>query len=170
MISKTIDIVVTSVLQTTAGKMIFGRFIEPASAAQAPRRRPRRTVATGTTRRRRAGVRDRDVRSAADLTRLAIAVRDSSVSLVADGLLPDPRHQRLHDRARHASLVSSLFDRRGDFAHGCARAWSWLILATTGVRVRRRRARAARARHAPTSSSSNHQSIYDIPVVFASLP
>jgi hypothetical protein len=31
MISKTIDIVVTSVLQTTAGKMIFGRYIEPAS-------------------------------------------------------------------------------------------------------------------------------------------
>jgi uncharacterized protein YacL len=29
MISKTIDIVVTSVLQTTAGKMIFGRYIEP---------------------------------------------------------------------------------------------------------------------------------------------
>jgi uncharacterized protein YacL len=29
MISKTIDIVVTSVLQTTAGKMIFGRHIEP---------------------------------------------------------------------------------------------------------------------------------------------
>ena len=38
MISKTIDIVVTSVLQTTAGKMIFGRFIETASAAP---RRPR---------------------------------------------------------------------------------------------------------------------------------
>jgi uncharacterized protein YacL len=35
MISKTIDIVVTSVLQTTAGKMIFGRFIEPGVAAQA---------------------------------------------------------------------------------------------------------------------------------------
>jgi uncharacterized protein YacL len=37
MISKTIDIVVTSVLQTTAGKMIFGRYIEagmaPASVA-----------------------------------------------------------------------------------------------------------------------------------------
>jgi uncharacterized protein YacL len=31
MIGKTIDIVVTSVLQTTAGKMIFGRFIEPAA-------------------------------------------------------------------------------------------------------------------------------------------
>ena len=28
MISKTIEIVVTSVLQTTAGKMIFGRYIE----------------------------------------------------------------------------------------------------------------------------------------------
>ena len=36
MIGKTIDIVVTSVLQTTAGKMIFGRFIEPGAATQAP--------------------------------------------------------------------------------------------------------------------------------------
>src|SRR5262245_43515694 len=35
MISKTIDIVVTSVLQTTAGKMIFGRYIEASVAAQA---------------------------------------------------------------------------------------------------------------------------------------
>jgi uncharacterized protein YacL len=35
MISKTIDIVVTSVLQTTAGKMIFGRFVDPSVAAQA---------------------------------------------------------------------------------------------------------------------------------------
>jgi uncharacterized protein YacL len=53
MISKTIDIVVTSVLQTTAGKMIFGRFIDPSVAAAqaalgndreegpAPARRPR---------------------------------------------------------------------------------------------------------------------------------
>jgi uncharacterized protein YacL len=45
MIGKTIDVVVTSVLQTTAGKMIFGRFIEPAVAAQtapapAPAARP----------------------------------------------------------------------------------------------------------------------------------
>lgn len=38
MISKTIDIVVTSVLQTTAGKMIFGRYLEPGgSQASAPR-------------------------------------------------------------------------------------------------------------------------------------
>ncbi len=36
MISRNIDIVVTSVLQTTAGKMIFGRYIEtPAAAGQA---------------------------------------------------------------------------------------------------------------------------------------
>src|SRR5207344_2379097 len=35
MISKTIDIVVTSVLQTTAGKMIFGRYIDASSGTQA---------------------------------------------------------------------------------------------------------------------------------------
>lgn len=34
MISKNIDVVVTSVLQTTAGKMIFGRYIDPAGEAQ----------------------------------------------------------------------------------------------------------------------------------------
>lgn len=34
MISKTIDVVVTSVLQTTAGKMIFGRYLDPTQAAQ----------------------------------------------------------------------------------------------------------------------------------------
>ena len=39
MISKTIDIAVTSVLQTTAGKMIFGRYVDsgmPPGAASAP--------------------------------------------------------------------------------------------------------------------------------------
>ncbi len=35
MISKTIDIVVTSVLQTTAGKMIFGRYIEASTGTHA---------------------------------------------------------------------------------------------------------------------------------------
>ena len=33
---RTIDVAVTSVLQTTAGKMIFGRFIEGATAATQP--------------------------------------------------------------------------------------------------------------------------------------
>ncbi|MDO8679884.1 MAG: PIN domain nuclease [Acidobacteriota bacterium] len=37
MISKTIDIVVTSVLQTTAGKMIFGRYLEPGGSQTATR-------------------------------------------------------------------------------------------------------------------------------------
>ena len=42
MISKTIDIVVTSVLQTTAGKMIFGRYIEQGMAPQVTeQQRPR---------------------------------------------------------------------------------------------------------------------------------
>ena len=36
LIGKTIDIVVTSVLQTTAGKMIFGRYIDAAGAVQTP--------------------------------------------------------------------------------------------------------------------------------------
>jgi 1-acyl-sn-glycerol-3-phosphate acyltransferase len=67
------------------------------------------------------------------------------------------------------SIGSSLFERRGYFAHACARLWSWLILATTGVRVRvegLQRLTPAR----PYVFAANHQSIYDIPVVFASLP
>jgi 1-acyl-sn-glycerol-3-phosphate acyltransferase len=68
-----------------------------------------------------------------------------------------------------ASLFSSLFDRRGHFAHGCARAWSWLILATTGVSVE-----VTGLDRLPRDRTfifvSNHQSIYDIPVIFATLP
>ena len=33
------------------------------------------------------------------------------------------------------SLLSVLVDRQGHLAHGCARAWAWLILKTTGVTV-----------------------------------
>lgn len=67
------------------------------------------------------------------------------------------------------SLLSTLVDRRGFFAHRCAQLWSRLILGTTGVRVRLQGASL------PTSAAScvyvaNHQSIYDIPVVFATLP
>jgi len=68
-----------------------------------------------------------------------------------------------------ASIVSSLFDRRGYFAHRCARAWSLLILKTTGVRARVE----GLDRIVPGATYvfvSNHQSIYDTPVVFASLP
>jgi 1-acyl-sn-glycerol-3-phosphate acyltransferase len=68
-----------------------------------------------------------------------------------------------------ASIVSSLFDRHGYFAHRCARAWSWLILETTGVRVQVE----GLDRLTPGKTYvfvSNHQSIYDTPVLFASLP
>jgi 1-acyl-sn-glycerol-3-phosphate acyltransferase len=67
------------------------------------------------------------------------------------------------------SIGSSLFSSRGYFAHWCARAWSWLILATTGVRVQVR----GLDRLEPGRTYvfvANHQSIYDIPVLFASLP
>src|SRR5262245_16780526 len=47
MISKTIDIVVTSVLQTTAGKMIFGRYIESAAPQAVPNPAPAAPAATG---------------------------------------------------------------------------------------------------------------------------
>lgn len=67
------------------------------------------------------------------------------------------------------SVLSSFVDRRGFFAHGCARLWSWLILKTTGVRIE------AEGVDALTPGRtyifvSNHQSIYDIPILFATLP
>jgi 1-acyl-sn-glycerol-3-phosphate acyltransferase len=67
------------------------------------------------------------------------------------------------------SVLSTVFDRSGDAGHACARAWSRLILWTTGVRVRV----DGLARLDPARSyvfAANHQSIYDIPIVFASLP
>jgi 1-acyl-sn-glycerol-3-phosphate acyltransferase len=67
------------------------------------------------------------------------------------------------------SILSSFVDRSGRAAHWCARAWSWLILATTGVTV----AVEGLEQVAPGEAYvfiSNHQSIYDIPVIFASLP
>jgi 1-acyl-sn-glycerol-3-phosphate acyltransferase len=66
------------------------------------------------------------------------------------------------------SLLSSLSG-RGRFADRCQRWWAQLILWTTGVRVR-----VAGADRVTDGASyifaSNHQSIYDIPIVFASLP
>jgi 1-acyl-sn-glycerol-3-phosphate acyltransferase len=67
------------------------------------------------------------------------------------------------------SLLSTLVDRTGDFAHRCARVWASLILWTSGVsvtvsgleRLDRRRSYVFAA---------NHQSIYDIPIVFTALP
>jgi 1-acyl-sn-glycerol-3-phosphate acyltransferase len=67
------------------------------------------------------------------------------------------------------SIGSSLFEKRGYFAHWCARTWSRLILVTTGVRVKV----AGLERLQPGRTYvfvANHQSIYDIPVLFWALP
>lgn len=67
------------------------------------------------------------------------------------------------------SLWASWFERNGTFAHACARAWAWLILATTDVPVHV--SGLERVHHGMTYVFvSNHQSIYDIPIIFASLP
>ena len=67
------------------------------------------------------------------------------------------------------SLVSTLFDRTGNFAHGCARTWARWILRTTGVRVK-----VTGLEHLEAGRSyvfaANHQSIYDIPILFSSIP
>lgn len=67
------------------------------------------------------------------------------------------------------SIVSSLFESRGRFAHWCARTWSRLILTTTGVRVDV----SGLGQIDPAGTYvfvSNHQSIYDIPILFWTLP
>jgi len=67
------------------------------------------------------------------------------------------------------SIASSFLGGRGHFAHACARAWSRLILLTTGVGVSVR----GLERLTPGTTYvfvSNHQSIYDIPVIFWALP
>ena len=63
----------------------------------------------------------------------------------------------------------SLFETRGYWAHWCARTWSRLILGTTGVHVDV----AGLERLVPGRTYlfvANHQSIYDIPILFWSLP
>jgi 1-acyl-sn-glycerol-3-phosphate acyltransferase len=67
------------------------------------------------------------------------------------------------------SILSSLFEQDGRFAHWCARAWSRLILVTTGVRVHLSGLDRLEPGHTYVFVS-NHQSIYDIPILFASLP
>lgn len=67
------------------------------------------------------------------------------------------------------SIGSSLVQRSGTFAHACARAWAWLILATTRVQVHVTGLERL-TRGMAYVFVSNHQSIYDIPIIFASLP
>jgi 1-acyl-sn-glycerol-3-phosphate acyltransferase len=67
------------------------------------------------------------------------------------------------------SLLSTIVDRTGDLGHRCARTWAWLILKTSGVRVR-----VTGLEHLDPRRSyvfaANHASIYDIPIVFTSIP
>ena len=155
-IGKTIDIVVTSVLQTTAGKMIFGRYIER-GAAHAP--------AGSRTRGRRA-------RRAACRRRRAAVTWNPSVPLVADGLLSHPRHHCLHDRSRHGvARLEPVRSSRLLRSPVCAR----VVVADSEDDRRARRGAGPRPRRRPArriSSSSNHQSIYDTPVdlLFAAVP
>ena len=130
LIGKTIDVVVTSVLQTTAGKMIFGRHIDvnaplaqqapppqaqqrsaapaviatmpgpPAAASHAAHARRRECRLDAG---RRAAEGDADPRPAglvAELTALD-ASNSALASLVADGLLAHPDDRRVHGRPRH---------------------------------------------------------------------
>jgi len=67
------------------------------------------------------------------------------------------------------SIGSSIVERSGRFAHWCARTWSRLILVTTGVHVDV----SGLERLEPDRAYvfvANHQSIYDIPIIFWSLP
>ena len=66
------------------------------------------------------------------------------------------------------SLSSSFFDRSGRFAHSCARAWSWLILTTTGVTVDVRG--LERLPRGTATSSPQSPSIYDIRSLFWKVP
>ena len=192
LIGKTIDIVVTSVLQTTAGKMIFGRFIDvgitgrPFSRTAPPRRRigrprPRRARQARPTEGPRPPSRQRRrrrppcVRPSAFLRRQnrrpsgpgrqangaergretaktppAVGKGGRRLTRVRRPVPGDPMPSfdwwrtvfwliptiAVYTIALGTlSIVSSLFERDGRFAHWCARAWSWLILATTGVDV-----------------------------------
>jgi 1-acyl-sn-glycerol-3-phosphate acyltransferase len=67
------------------------------------------------------------------------------------------------------SIASSLFESSGRFAHWCARTWSRLILVTTGVEVEVSGLQHLQ-RDRPYVFVANHQSIYDIPIIFWSLP
>ena len=131
MISKTIDIVVTSVLQTTAGKMIFGRHIEAGRRAAGAGARPRRRAGAGR------GPRRRRRRRPAAVVKIpsfhwwrtvfflipaigAYTIVLGTVSIAVEPVRP----------ARAGSPTPA------------PAVWSRLILVTTGVRVRVRGPRA----------------------------
>jgi 1-acyl-sn-glycerol-3-phosphate acyltransferase len=68
-----------------------------------------------------------------------------------------------------ASVIGSFFDSRGHWQHACARAWSWLVLATGGIKVR-----LEGLQHLHPGDTvifcANHPSAMDIPILFVNLP
>ena len=144
MISKNIDVVVTSVLQTTAGKMIFGRYIEsaPGSSVSATQSRTSVTTAPPVAAARGCPGAQLEVSWPAE----SASRRSGSGPDTATTVLPPfhwwrtvffliPLVALYTIVLGTVSLVSTLFDRTGDTGHWCARTWSRLILKTTGVRV-----------------------------------
>jgi 1-acyl-sn-glycerol-3-phosphate acyltransferase len=67
------------------------------------------------------------------------------------------------------SILSSFVDSSGDFGHRCAQLWARLVLRTTGVRVTVHGGDTLDPGRSYVFAS-NHQSIYDIPIVFTALP
>jgi 1-acyl-sn-glycerol-3-phosphate acyltransferase len=65
------------------------------------------------------------------------------------------------------ALTSGLFDRSGRFAHSCARVWSRVVLFVSGTYVEVRGTLPPRGAYV---YAANHQSIYDIPILFWSIP
>lgn len=57
----------------------------------------------------------------------------------------------------------------GNWIFRCARGWAWGLLWASGVRLRVERARALES-GGPYVFLANHQSLFDIPVLLASLP
>ncbi len=67
------------------------------------------------------------------------------------------------------ALILSIFDRTGEYQHWCARTWCRMIAFTVGMRVSVDGIEQL-PRHTPAVVLANHQSLLDIPVLFAFLP
>ncbi|MGQ9897824.1 MAG: lysophospholipid acyltransferase family protein [Acidobacteriota bacterium] len=67
------------------------------------------------------------------------------------------------------ALLLSIIDRTGEYQHWCARAWCRMILFTVGMQVSVDGTEQL-PRHTPAVVLANHQSLLDIPVLFAYLP
>jgi 1-acyl-sn-glycerol-3-phosphate acyltransferase len=67
------------------------------------------------------------------------------------------------------SLLSTLVDHKGRFAHRCARWWARAILVTSRVRIDRQGVELPPARESCVFVA-NHASFYDIPILFTAVP